>query len=489
MSHASMEGSVVGERSDPSDQTLQGAVAGGGDSPLEVGSDAGDQTLNGVGGSPMADEGPRQPLPADLLGQEIKAVGGKAQWSQTARQNATPTVSFRTGGGGQSEDGSLDETILSTVMQGDHRERVFDGTRARGPVAQRMDVEPGQGGGNRPGTATLPRIDIGDGIDPSRDVARTLTYAAGGTGVRSGIGQRGVQPTGVGGSQQQLGPQGVQSLDPRTVAGPFNVGGLYMGPQGWNQAGTPNGSFFYGPPPTAWSAPSPVTTGVVPAGYASLPTAWTQAKPPVLSAYVPVATAAQSIAPSAGLTPSASVPMSGRRRPNHKWTQRFSGRGATRLDLYLAQFEWIATLNAWDDEEKAGMLINSLEGDALKILRALPESAGYSEIVDALKRRFPVVDCVNYEAALEKAVRKTGENAADFAARLEELVERAMPDSTEVHRARVVRERFVRGQPAHIRQPLTLQQPATLAEAVLCVLNFDKWSGVSFPSEGETSVK
>ena len=121
MSHASMEGSVVGERSDPSDQTLQGAVAGGGDSPLEVGSDAGDQTLNGVGGSPMADEGPRQPLPADLLGQEIKAVGGKAQWSQTARQNATPTVSFRAGGGGQSEDGSLDETILSTVMQGIRR--------------------------------------------------------------------------------------------------------------------------------------------------------------------------------------------------------------------------------------------------------------------------------------------------------------------------------------------------------------------------------
>ena len=99
----------------------------------------------------------------------------------------------------------------------------------------------------------------------------------------------------------------------------------------------------------------------------------------------------------------------------------------------------------------------------------------------------PVVDTVNYEAALARAIRKDGENAAEFAARLEELVERAMPDSTDVHRARVVREKFIKGQPPHIRHPLSLQHPATLAEAVMCVLNFDKLSGYSPPMVGETS--
>ena len=83
--------------------------------------------MKGVGASDSdsieADAGPRQPLPVDLLG-------------------------------GPSEDGSLDDMVLGTVTQGDHRPRVFDGTRARGSVAQGVDVEPSRGGGNRPGTGT-----------------------------------------------------------------------------------------------------------------------------------------------------------------------------------------------------------------------------------------------------------------------------------------------------------------------------------------------
>ena len=228
-------------------------------------------------------------------------------------------------------------------------------------------------------------------------------------------------------------------------------------------------------------------TWQVAAGYDSLPMGWRRTDPSPYGNCVPTQAGVYGgSAVGQGLTPVVSGPRDGRRF-NHKWTPRFSGQGPTKLDLYLAQFERMAEFNAWDEVEKAANLINSLEGDSLKILRMLPSNAGYHEIVDALLRRFPVVDTVNYEAALARAVRRDGENAAEFAARLEELVERSMPDSTDVHRARVVREKFIKGQPPHIRHPLSLQHPATLAEAVMCVLNFDKLSGYSPPMVGETS--
>ena len=64
--------------------------------------------------------------------------------------------------------------------------------------------------------------------------------------------------------------------------------------------------------------------------------------------------------------------------------------GKTSWDAYKTQFEIVAQINRWDDNEKAAFLTASLQGPAVNVLNCLSESSrrSYNALLQALDSRY-----------------------------------------------------------------------------------------------------
>ena len=104
-----------------------------------------------------------------------------------------------------------------------------------------------------------------------------------------------------------------------------------------------------------------------------------------------------------------------------------SGKGSTTLKRFLSQFERVSKSKGWDDLITADMLMASLQDEAIVVLMRLPETPTYSQVVEALWKRFPGLTPKEQATAFSGAVRQLGEDIGSFANRLEDMYDQEYP--------------------------------------------------------------
>ena len=158
-----------------------------------------------------------------------------------------------------------------------------------------------------------------------------------------------------------------------------------------------------------------------------------------------------------------------------KWKQKFSGRGDTTLDLYLAQFERVAQSNNWDNSMMANMLMASLEGESLKVLTRVPDKPTYQQVVIALRKRFPGPTLEDQTTALARISRQPGEDIRTYANRLEDLFDQVFPDMPPLYRDRQLLWRLKKSLPEEVLRMFLMAPPQSFAEAVQLVYRLDQF--------------
>ena len=147
--------------------------------------------------------------------------------------------------------------------------------------------------------------------------------------------------------------------------------------------------------------------------------------------------------------------------------EKFSG--AEEWEDWVFQFDTVAEINKWPEEQKALYLRLCLVGNALSAFRDLPEESreSYAKAREALGRRFNPREASEREKArFVQRTRNPGEDIAAFATDLGRLARRAYPSWPEDARKTVVRDRFLDGLDSKIRVWVKQARPASLEEAI-----------------------
>ena len=117
-----------------------------------------------------------------------------------------------------------------------------------------------------------------------------------------------------------------------------------------------------------------------------------------------------------------------RRRRKEMEVRRFNGKD--NVDEYLVQFEMAARYNGWEEHEMAAALLCALDGPARGVLSEFddPQSARYSSIKRALKKRFNPADVEEiHEQALSQLRLQRGQNIRELAQEVGRLTRKAYP--------------------------------------------------------------
>jgi hypothetical protein len=147
--------------------------------------------------------------------------------------------------------------------------------------------------------------------------------------------------------------------------------------------------------------------------------------------------------------------------------EKFGGAGD--WEDWVFQFETVAVINKWTEEQKTLYLRLCLVGNALSAFRDLPEEnrESYAKAREALGRRFNPKEASEKEKArFIKRTRNPGEDIATFATDLERLARRAYPSWPEDARKVVVRDRFLNGLDGNIRVWVKQAGPVSLEDAI-----------------------
>ena len=123
---------------------------------------------------------------------------------------------------------------------------------------------------------------------------------------------------------------------------------------------------------------------------------------------------------------------------------RFDGRDD--LSSYLQHFSLCATLNQWDDTEKAQYLALSLTGEARQVINGLHvhQLRDFHFIVSALQNRFdPIGRTELHQVQLKNRVRGQNESLAELADGIRILVERVYGDLPVKSKDKMARDHFI----------------------------------------------
>ena len=199
--------------------------------------------------------------------------------------------------------------------------------------------------------------------------------------------------------------------------------------------------------PTQGGTAGPGGTPPAPVGPVKTPPVAVTPPPVAVTPPTPTQAASPPSAPLLTSTPSASrpspAPASGA-TPRRPRPQEFDGRVS--LEAYMAQFELLAQVQAWDEQEKAVQLAASLKGPAVEVLGQLnPTQRGsYATLVSALERRYGHQHQAEaYRARFRSRVRARGETLQMLAQDLEHLVRKAYPGAPESTTSLLLRDQFV----------------------------------------------
>ena len=120
--------------------------------------------------------------------------------------------------------------------------------------------------------------------------------------------------------------------------------------------------------------------------------------------------------------------------------------GKSQWEPYIAQFEIVAGMNQWNDEQKGNYLSTSLKGSGLSLLGNLPSDTrqDYKELVAALEGRFgsahqQELHCSKFKSRL----RRRDESLQELAEDLERLARLAYLLAPEEMKDLLAKEQFV----------------------------------------------
>lgn len=168
----------------------------------------------------------------------------------------------------------------------------------------------------------------------------------------------------------------------------------------------------------------------------------------------------------------------------HRQLQRpgsYDGRSS--WDAYHTQFEMLARINRWKEEEKATYLAVSLKGSALTVLNNIPPESLYSygALVSALETRFGSAHQAELHRVRFKArLRRRDENLPELAEDIERLARLAYPQTTQAMLDLLAKDQFVDALPDEdMRLRIRQSRPTSLREALRVAVELDSFQQAS----------
>ena len=120
--------------------------------------------------------------------------------------------------------------------------------------------------------------------------------------------------------------------------------------------------------------------------------------------------------------------------------------GKSQWEPYIAQFEIVAGMNQWNDEQKGNYLATSLKGSALSLLGNLPSdtSQDYKALVTALESRFGSAHQQElHRSKFKSRLRRRDESLQELAENLERLAMLAYPSAPEEMKDLLAKEQLI----------------------------------------------
>ena len=164
--------------------------------------------------------------------------------------------------------------------------------------------------------------------------------------------------------------------------------------------------------------------------------------------------------------------------PARKLREPGSFDGSGSWEAYKTQFQMLAHLNRWSNEEKAVYLSTSLKGPAMAVLNSLSRSNlyDYDALASALEARFGTAHQTElYRTRLKTRIRGREESLPALAEDVENLTRLAYPDATaQPMWDLLAKDRFIDAlQEEELRLRLRQARPATLRDALHLALELE----------------
>ncbi|KAJ8915091.1 hypothetical protein NQ315_014346 [Exocentrus adspersus] len=148
--------------------------------------------------------------------------------------------------------------------------------------------------------------------------------------------------------------------------------------------------------------------------------------------------------------------------------------GKVSWNTYLRQFE--AVLRNWREEDKATSLIAALRGEALEVLRTIPEAGlNYAMLTSALERRYGDAHLQHvYQAQLRSRRQRFEETLQQYEADISRMVNLAYPTAPAEVIEQLSVSSFIEGlRDPEIGQLVRLARPKTISEALAQALEIE----------------
>lgn len=140
--------------------------------------------------------------------------------------------------------------------------------------------------------------------------------------------------------------------------------------------------------------------------------------------------------------------------------------GKTDFLDYLSQFEPIADLHGWTDEEKGVTLLSKFEGEALTIAATVKPKT-YENLVAKLTSHFSPDEQETSLQQLQTRKQKKDETYATLAANIEKLAQKAYPQVDEPVQDLIATRNFINAiTDASVREKLRERMPQTMEKAL-----------------------
>ena len=154
--------------------------------------------------------------------------------------------------------------------------------------------------------------------------------------------------------------------------------------------------------------------------------------------------------------------------------------GSSLWESYYAQFEIVASLNGWDDYQKAAYLATSLKGPALAVLGNLSTGDRHNldALVSALKNRFGTSHQTELSRMkFKNRVKQRDESLPELAEDIERLSRLSYPDAPSMLRDVLARDQFVDALlDEDTRLRIKQERPQTLRRALETALELESFN-------------
>lgn len=159
--------------------------------------------------------------------------------------------------------------------------------------------------------------------------------------------------------------------------------------------------------------------------------------------------------------------------------------GRTPWEDYRRQFEVVATVNGWTEDERASMLTSMLRDRALAVLQNVPPEKqwDYNHLVSVLSLRFGSEHRTGlHRASLRNRTQRLSEELTEFAYELERLAKLSFPDCPAEVQDQMALMYFLDGvADAEVQKMLRYAAPKTLQEALTRALEVESVACLTRP--------